>query len=116
MLLAVILDRLTQAMGEKDKHNKAKWFERGPIGFIYKLKNGEKMINKKILVGGLASVLLASNLFGAKITSLKSTIAEETFQMLIVNEILKKWVNEIVSTNEVNYDIAFQTVANKCKK
>jgi glycine betaine/proline transport system permease protein len=41
VLLAVILDRLTQAMGEKDKKNKAKWFQKGPIGFVYKLKNKE---------------------------------------------------------------------------
>ncbi len=37
VLLAVILDRLTQSMGQKDKADKTKWFERGPIGFFYKL-------------------------------------------------------------------------------
>lgn len=42
VLLAVILDRLTQAMGQKDKNIKTKWFQKGPIGFIYKIKNGEK--------------------------------------------------------------------------
>ena len=73
------------------------------------------MINKKILVGGLASLVLAANLSAAKVTSLKSTIAEEVFQMLIVNEVLKKMGHEIVDINEVNYDIAFQTVANNAK-
>ena len=36
VLLAVILDRLTQAMGSKNKNNKNKWFEKGPIGLILK--------------------------------------------------------------------------------
>ena len=38
VLLAVILDRLTQSMGKKDKENKTKWYQRGPVGFILKLK------------------------------------------------------------------------------
>ena len=70
------------------------------------------MISKKILVGGLSSLLLASSLFAAKVTALKSNIAEETFQMLVVTEILEKMGHEVVSTNDVNYDIAFQTIAN----
>ncbi len=70
------------------------------------------MINKKILIGGLSSLLLASSLFGAKVTALKTNLAEETFQMLIVNGILEKMGHEVVSTNDVNYDIAFQTIAN----
>ncbi len=37
VLLAVILDRLTQAMGQKDKSDKTKWFQKGPIGFVLKL-------------------------------------------------------------------------------
>lgn len=37
VLLAVILDRLTQAMGHKDKDDKTKWFEKGPAGFVYKI-------------------------------------------------------------------------------
>lgn len=69
------------------------------------------MISKKILVGGLISLALASNLFAAKVNALKSSIAEETFQMLIVNEVLKKMGHEVVSSNDVNYDIAYQTIA-----
>jgi glycine betaine/proline transport system permease protein len=42
VLLAVILDRLTQAMGQKDKNDKTKWFQKGPIGLIYKLTNKGK--------------------------------------------------------------------------
>jgi glycine betaine/proline transport system permease protein len=37
VLLAIILDRLTQSMGKKDKQNKSRWFENAPIGYIYKL-------------------------------------------------------------------------------
>lgn len=37
VLLAIILDRLTQAMGQKDKSDKTKWYEKGPAGFILKL-------------------------------------------------------------------------------
>ncbi len=39
VLLAVILDRLTQAMGNKDKACKIRWYEKGPIGFVYKIVN-----------------------------------------------------------------------------
>jgi glycine betaine/proline transport system permease protein len=39
VLLAVILDRLTQSMGNQDKASKLKWFQKGPIGFIYKIVN-----------------------------------------------------------------------------
>jgi glycine betaine/proline transport system permease protein len=42
VLLAVILDRLTQAMGQKDKSIKTKWYEKGPVGLIYKFTKKEK--------------------------------------------------------------------------
>jgi glycine betaine/proline transport system permease protein len=37
VLLAIVLDRLTQAMGQQDKTDKTKWYEKGPIGIVYKL-------------------------------------------------------------------------------
>jgi glycine betaine/proline transport system permease protein len=37
VLLAVILDRLTQSMGKKNKNDKLRWFQKGPIGFIYQI-------------------------------------------------------------------------------
>lgn len=37
VLLAVILDRLTQAMGQKDKSLKIKWYQKGLVGLIYKI-------------------------------------------------------------------------------
>ena len=69
------------------------------------------MLNKKSLLSIVASMTLATGLFGAKVTALKSSIAEETFQMLIVNEVLEKMGHEVVSSNDVNYDIAYQTIA-----
>ena len=38
VLLAVILDRLTQEMGKSDKNDKRKWYEKGPIGLITNLR------------------------------------------------------------------------------
>ena len=38
VLLAIILDRLTQEAGKKDKNDKRKWYEKGPIGFILNLR------------------------------------------------------------------------------
>lgn len=73
------------------------------------------MINKKLLVGSLASLVVASNLFGAKVTALTSGIAEEMFQTLVVTEVLKKMGHEIEGVKDVNYDIAFQTIANNAE-
>jgi glycine betaine/proline transport system permease protein len=42
VLLAVVLDRLTQALGKKDKTNSKRWFEKGPIGLIYSLSKKSK--------------------------------------------------------------------------
>lgn len=38
VLLAIILDRLTQEFGKKDKNDKRKWHQKGPIGFILNLR------------------------------------------------------------------------------
>lgn len=70
------------------------------------------MLNKKWLVSSLATVVLSSNLFGAKVTAVKSNIAEEAFQMMVVSEVLKKMGHDVTTTNDVNYDIAYQTIAN----
>ncbi len=43
VLLAIILDRLTQAMGQKDKSDKTRWFQKGPVGFVYNLIKKEKI-------------------------------------------------------------------------
>ncbi len=67
---------------------------------------------KKLLMTGVASAVLSSSLFGAKLTAIKTTIAEEAFQMHIVSEVLKKMGHEVEITNDINYDIAYQTLAN----
>lgn len=42
VLLAIVLDRLTQSMGQSNQNNKTKWFEKGPLGLLYHLlKKGE---------------------------------------------------------------------------
>ena len=64
---------------------------------------------KKLLLG---SALLASSLFGANLTAVKTTIAEESFQMKVLVSILKKMGHTVSISNDVNYDIAYQTIAN----
>jgi len=73
------------------------------------------MLNKKNILGIAASLVLASNLFAAKVTVLTSGIAEEKFQTLVVAEILKEMGHEIEGIKDVNYDIAYQTIANNAK-
>ncbi|MEA3387151.1 MAG: glycine betaine/L-proline ABC transporter substrate-binding protein ProX [Patescibacteria group bacterium] len=73
------------------------------------------MRNKKWLVGGLASVMVASSLFGAKVTALKTNISEESFQMNIIVEVLKKMGHTVEVSNDMGYDIIYQTIANNAK-
>ncbi|MEA3513830.1 MAG: glycine betaine/L-proline ABC transporter substrate-binding protein ProX [Campylobacterota bacterium] len=67
---------------------------------------------KKIIASSIASAVVATSLFGAKVTVLKTTIAEEGFQAGIVAEVLKKMGHDVEWTNGVGYDIAYQTIAN----
>ncbi len=73
------------------------------------------MFSKKLAVLAAASILSASSIFGAKVTAVKTSIAEEAFQMHIVAEVLKKMGHDVEITNDVNYDIAYQTIANNAK-
>ena len=73
------------------------------------------MFNKKSLISLVASVAMASSLFGAKVTAVKTAIAEEGFQMQIVAEVLKKMGHTVEVTNDVDYAIAFQSIANNGK-
>jgi glycine betaine/proline transport system substrate-binding protein len=73
------------------------------------------MLNKKIMVGAIASILVATSLFATKVTAVKTSIAEESFQMKIVVELLKKMGHDVEVTNDVSYDIAYQTIANNAK-
>ena len=73
------------------------------------------MLNNKSLIGIIASIAVASSLFGAKVTAVKTKIAEEGFQMQIVTEILKEMGHTVEITNDVDYTIAFQTIADNAK-
>jgi glycine betaine/proline transport system permease protein len=42
VLLAVILDRLTQEMGKKKKQEQRKWYEKGPLGLIFNFTKEKK--------------------------------------------------------------------------
>lgn len=70
---------------------------------------------KKLLLGSVATALLATSMFGAKVHAVKTNVAEEAFQMLVVTEILKKMGHDVEITNDVNYDIGYQTIANNAK-
>jgi glycine betaine/proline transport system substrate-binding protein len=70
------------------------------------------MLNKKKLISLVASFAVASSLYGAKVTAVKTAIAEEGFQMQIVSAVLKKMGHTVETTNDVDYAIAFQTIAN----
>lgn len=63
---------------------------------------------KKILI----LLCLAGALFGAKVTMLKTSIAEEGFQMYILADIIKKLGYDVKITNDVSYEVAYQTIAN----
>ena len=66
----------------------------------------------KLLVGFLASSVIASNMFAAKVTAIKTNVAEEAFQMHVVAKILEQMGHDVEITNDVSYDIAYQTLAN----
>ena len=73
------------------------------------------MLNKKGFISLVASVALATSIFGAKVTAVKTAIAEEGFQMQVVAEVLRKMGHTVEVTNDVDYAIAFQTIANNAK-
>lgn len=73
------------------------------------------MFNKKFIVSVLASFLVATSLYATKVTAVKTSIAEESFQMKIVAKILEKMGYKVETTNDVNYDIAYQTIANNAQ-
>ena len=73
------------------------------------------MLNKKGFISFVASVALATSMFGANVTAVKTAIAEEGFQMEVVAEVLRKMGHTVKVTNDVDYAIAFQTIANNAK-
>ncbi len=69
---------------------------------------------KKILIS-LIAIFLTSNLFGAKVTFLRTSIAEEGFQMYIAADIVKRLGYDVEITNDVSYEVAYQTIAQNAK-
>jgi len=65
----------------------------------------------RFIIASMLSLLITSSLFGAKITAVKSNIAEEGFQTQIVVEALRALGHEVTVTNGVDYAVAYKTIA-----
>lgn len=72
---------------------------------------------KKLLAGALCSTLLAGAALAQdfKIVTLKSNIAEETFQTVIVQRALQALGYETGDIKELTYAVAFQSIAQQAK-
>jgi glycine betaine/proline transport system permease protein len=46
-LLAIVLDRLTQAMGQPDRSRTGRWYQRGPAALLLRLLGRDKSIDYK---------------------------------------------------------------------
>lgn len=75
-------------------------------------------ICKQIIIGITCLIVLCSNGFagelpgkGIKVHSMHSSIAEERFQTLIINEALKALGYEVLPIDEVAYAVTYQTIA-----
>jgi len=69
---------------------------------------------KKLIIGAVA-LLMASSLFATKVTALKTNIAEEGFQMYVAVEMIKQLGYDVEITNDVGYEVAYQTIAQNAK-
>lgn len=69
---------------------------------------------KKLLLGALA-LLMVSSLHATKVTAVKTNLAEEGFQMYVAVGIIEKLGYEVEITNDVGYEVAFQTIASNAK-
>lgn len=45
VLLAIVLDRLTQAMGQPDRNQVGRWYQRGPVALLLRLIGRSKSID-----------------------------------------------------------------------
>lgn len=73
------------------------------------------MLKKRGLVGIAASFMLASNLFAAKVTALKTNIAEEFFQLQVAVELLERLGHSVEVSNDLEYAVTFRTIADNAK-
>ncbi|DAB32115.1 MAG TPA: proline/glycine betaine ABC transporter substrate-binding protein ProX [Sulfurospirillum sp. UBA11407] len=65
----------------------------------------------KKITTAILTLLCTTALFGAKATVVKTNVAEEGFQTYIVAEALKALGYEVEMTNDVSYEVAYQTIA-----
>lgn len=47
VLLAIVLDRLTQAMGQRDRSRTGRWYQHGPVALLMRLRGLSKSIDYK---------------------------------------------------------------------
>ncbi|KTA85835.1 glycine betaine/L-proline ABC transporter permease ProW [Aeromonas salmonicida] len=47
VLLAIVLDRLTQAMGQRDRSRTGRWYQHGPVALLMRLRGRGKSIDYK---------------------------------------------------------------------
>jgi glycine betaine/proline transport system substrate-binding protein len=65
---------------------------------------------KKIILAILA-LFIASSVFGAKITGVRTTIAEEGFQFYVVVDALEQMGYDVEVTNPVEYAVSYKIIA-----
>ncbi|CPR17503.1 glycine betaine/L-proline ABC transporter substrate-binding protein ProX [Brenneria goodwinii] len=77
------------------------------------------MSKTKIWAAALTTALLSSSIYaadlpgkGVTVIPVQSTLSEETFQTLLVNKALEKLGYDVQTIREVDYNVAFTTVAN----
>ncbi|EKP0276295.1 glycine betaine/L-proline ABC transporter permease ProW [Aeromonas bestiarum] len=47
VLLAIVLDRLTQAMGQRDRSHTGRWYQHGPVALLMRLRGRRNVIDYK---------------------------------------------------------------------
>ncbi len=102
VLLAITLDRLTQAIG-RPRRGHARWWRTGPVGLLLRpmrpaLATGLRAATALLVVLGLAPQARAEDIAaapslpgqGVTVQPLKSSLAEEAFQTLLVSRALER--------------------------
>ncbi len=69
---------------------------------------------KKILLSILV-LFMSSSLFAVKITAVRTSLAEEGFQLYVVVDVLRQMGYDVDVTNGVDYSVAYKTIAQNKK-
>ncbi|WP_420714747.1 glycine betaine/L-proline ABC transporter substrate-binding protein ProX [Roseateles sp. SL47] len=102
VILAITLDRLTQALGRPARAGRGRWWQRGPVGLLLnglprRTRQGSPM--EAALVASVLVLFLCTSALaqppalpgkGITVQPLKSSLAEETFQTLLVSRALEQ--------------------------